>query len=253
MTSPQAAFPIRVFERVTSTNDTIHQAGEDGEPEGTTHLAREQTQGRGRGSHTWWSPPGAGLWMSTLLRPTALRPRWSGISLIAGAAVRLAIEELGVQGVELFWPNDLLVRGRKLGGILGEVRSRGERAWIALGMGINLDLTRPAVRERLPEELRGRAICLREAGAPSAVEPLALARKILEAFWPLYRRFLAGESPARLAGGQLAHVGRRVTLRLSDGSERRATVLGLDEGGELRVEEADGSKASITAAEVVYE
>jgi BirA family biotin operon repressor/biotin-[acetyl-CoA-carboxylase] ligase len=246
-------FPIQIFESLSSTNDSILAAGEAGAPEGTTHIALEQRQGRGRGSHTWWSPRGAGLWMSTLLRPRGRRSSWGGLSLIAGAAVQKALSRLGVRGVGLYWPNDLYAVGRKLGGILGEVRSRGDDSWIALGIGLNIDLTAPRLRGSIPRGLAGRIVSLVEVGFPGATEPAAIARAILRELWPLYLRFLEGESVACLAGEELAHAGRRVEIRAPGGHLRRATVLGLSAEGELLVEEADGKVSSLVAAEVNYD
>ncbi|MEC7922457.1 MAG: biotin--[acetyl-CoA-carboxylase] ligase, partial [Planctomycetota bacterium] len=117
----QAPFPpIEIFEVLTSTLDSIHQAAASGAPQWTTHIALEQTRGRGQKNRSWWSPPGAGLWMSTLLRPKCDRKTWGGIALIAGTAARNALAALGIERVELRWPNDLYVQSRKLGGILAE-------------------------------------------------------------------------------------------------------------------------------------
>jgi BirA family biotin operon repressor/biotin-[acetyl-CoA-carboxylase] ligase len=248
--------PITEFEVTTSTNDTILEAGERGEPEGTTHLAWTQTRGRGRSNRSWWSPPGAGLWMSTLLRPAAPRARWSGISLLAGAAARDALESLGVRPVTLYWPNDLQVGRRKIGGILGEVRSRGEDAWIALGIGINIDFTLPAVRAAIPEEIRAIATSMAECGPPTTRDPRAIAAAIIERLWPLYQGFQRGEALPDLAGRALAHAGRGVEVRLPGHASWRGTVAGLGAGGELLVAPAQAAAAevvAVTGGEVIYE
>lgn len=244
-------FSIQVFETVTSTNDTVLQAGADGAPEGTTHLALAQTKGRGRSHRVWWSPGGAGLWMSTLLRPTGRRAVWGGISLLAGAAAQQALTKLDVRNVEVFWPNDLMVRSRKLGGILSEVRSRGDRSWIALGIGINIDLTSPEVISAMPEELRGRITSMVAAGPPTTTDPVAIAHAVLKEFWPLYRRFLAGDPIADLVGEDLACPGTKVEILGS--RPRTATVLGLGAAGELLVRDGDGKVESLVAGEVRYE
>jgi BirA family biotin operon repressor/biotin-[acetyl-CoA-carboxylase] ligase len=246
------------FDVLTSTNDSILRAGEAGAPEGTTHIARAQTRGRGRGDHVWWSPPGAGLWMSTLLRPRRSRPQWGGISLLAGRAVRDGVSSLGAREVELYWPNDLAVGRRKLGGILGEARSRGSSAWIALGIGINIDLTPPHVRAALPVEIRDLAISLAECGPPSTSDPLEIAGAILERFWPLYDRFQEGESLPSLVGDRLAHVGRRVEVKAPGQLPWRGIVEGLSPDGELLVlpdapPPGSASVVAVSGGEVVYE
>jgi BirA family biotin operon repressor/biotin-[acetyl-CoA-carboxylase] ligase len=253
-------FRLVEFEVLASTNDSILEAGEAGAPEGTTHIAREQTRGRGRGDHVWWSPAGAGLWMSTLLRPPRDRPQWGGISLIAGAAARDALASLGARGVELYWPNDLQVGRRKLGGILGEARSKGGAAWVALGVGINIDLTPPRIRAAMPPGIRDLAISLAECGPPSTVDPLEIARGILERFWPLYERFRAGEALPSLAGDRLAHVGRRVEVRLPGRPPWAGVVEGLSRDGELLVlpdvpqgPPGPPGAVAVSGGEVIYE
>ena len=233
---------ISTSEVVDSTNDTIHAAGEANHPEGTTHIARQQRRGRGRAGRTWWSPTDVGLWMSTLLRPGGKMARWSGISLIAGAAVRAAVRELGVEAAEVHWPNDIFVGGRKLGGILAESQSRRGRTWIALGIGLNIDLSKSDV----PEELRSRITSLAQELAPSAtpstfeslpagLEPLALAGEILQQFWPRYDRFLEGAELSEVVEAESLSVGRRISVRLEDGATLYGTIAGVGAHGELRI------------------
>jgi BirA family biotin operon repressor/biotin-[acetyl-CoA-carboxylase] ligase len=258
-------FPIQVFDVLPSTNDSILEAGETDAPEGTTYIARTQSRGRGRCDHAWWSPPGAGLWMSTLLRPSRGRAHWGGISLVAGVAVRDAIEAVGVAGVRLYWPNDLEVGRRKIGGILGEVRERGRRAWIALGIGINIDFGPPHVRASMPPEIERIAISLAEAGQPATTDPLVLAEVILARFWPLYGRFQEGDSVPSIVGNGLAHAGRTVEVKVPGNPSWRGRVEGLGANGELLVRPlgcpgkaahggaAHGGVIAVTGGEVVYE
>ena len=237
---------IRCFDVVESTNDTILEAGARGEPEGTTHLAREQTRGRGRARHRWWSPRNRGLWMSALLRPSTERARWSGISLVAGAAVLDVLRAIGVSSASLYWPNDLQVGRRKIGGILCEVRATGEDGWIALGVGLNLDLREDrGDAPPLPADLRGRITSLAEASPFTTREPLALASEILERFFPLYDRFLGGESVRQLVGDRLAHRGGRIRVAKDGGVAIDGTIEGLSEEGRLcvrLVESASGEQ-----------
>ena len=249
-------FQIEVFDVLTSTNDSILQAGERGAPEGTTHISRSQTKGRGRGDHSWWSPPGAGLWMSTLLSPSRRREEWGGISLVAGRAVRDALLAIGVRAIELFWPNDLQVGRKKIGGILGEARAQGNRAWIALGIGVNIDFGGEA-RRHMPPELKGLVTSLVECGAPSITDPVALGRHILETFGPLYERFLSGESIPDLVGEGLAHVGRGVEILAPGQAPRggwKGRVEGLGSRGELLVRpESSDQLVAVSGGEVIYE
>ncbi len=246
-------FPIEVFDRLESTNDSLHRAAGSGVPEGTTHIAREQTSGRGRGDHDWWSPAGAGLWMSTLLRPTRTRAEWGGLALVVGAACRAALEDLDVRGVELYWPNDLYVSDRKLGGILCEARGADSSRWVVVGIGINIDLTPPDLRHAMPTELQDAAICMTEAGPPRVREPRALAIAILTRLWPLYRHFERGGALPRLVGEDLAHRGRRVEVLMPGQPPFHGIVAGLTDRGELVVRDLSDNEHVIRAAEVRYE
>jgi BirA family biotin operon repressor/biotin-[acetyl-CoA-carboxylase] ligase len=154
----RGVFGARLFyaAEVTSTNDLVAAAAERGEPEGTTFVAGAQTAGRGRFGRAWFSPPGAGLYASTLIRRQALAP-W--ITLAAGVAVAEGIRAATGLPVEIKWPNDIVAVGsagfrarRKIAGLLAEASS-GPRGvhYVVLGMGINL---RPAA---FPPELAGRA------------------------------------------------------------------------------------------------
>ncbi|HVR74143.1 MAG TPA: biotin--[acetyl-CoA-carboxylase] ligase [Planctomycetota bacterium] len=248
-------FSIEVFDVLGSTNDGILEAGRTDRPEGTTYIALSQSRGRGRGSHVWWSPPGAGLWMSTLLRPSTRPSQWGGISLLAGTAVRDALVSLGVPGVRLYWPNDLQAGRRKIGGILGEVRSQGPRAWIALGIGVNIDFTPAHVRAAMPADIGAIATSMTECGHPTTTDPVAIARTILETLWPLYERFQAGEPLSSLVESGLAHVGSEVEVRAPAGAPWRGRVEGLGSGGELLVRPLapEGAVVPITGGEVVYD
>jgi BirA family biotin operon repressor/biotin-[acetyl-CoA-carboxylase] ligase len=141
---------------VGSTNDLAGQAAERGDPEGTTFVAGAQTAGRGRLGRTWFSPPGAGLYISTIVRRRAVAP-W--ITLAGGVAVAAGIRAATGLPVQIKWPNDIVAVGaagfrarRKLAGILAEAASGSDGVQhIVIGMGINL---RPA---SFPPELADRA------------------------------------------------------------------------------------------------
>jgi len=247
-------FPsIEIFEVLTSTLDSIHQAAAEGAPEWTTHIAREQTKGRGQQARPWWSPSGAGLWMSTLLRPRTSRKTWGGIALVAGAATRSALRSLGVKTVELRWPNDLYVDSRKLGGILAESRSLSTGAWISLGIGINIDLESSELRKEAPGDLRDTIICLREAGPPSESEPEIIALSILEELRSLYKRFQRGEALAELLGESLCLDGRKVSVERSGEIALLGTATGLGNNGELLVTDEEGTIHEIVTAGVSWD
>jgi biotin-[acetyl-CoA-carboxylase] ligase BirA-like protein len=135
---------------LSSTQDEAHRRAAGGAPSGTLVLADEQTAGRGRQGRAWHSPAGRGVWLSLLLRP-ACAPQGGVLSVRCGLACLAALAEVapGV-AARIRWPNDIVVAGRKLGGILCEARWSGaDLSWIAVGLGLNVsgDVD-PAVRDR---------------------------------------------------------------------------------------------------------
>jgi BirA family transcriptional regulator, biotin operon repressor / biotin---[acetyl-CoA-carboxylase] ligase len=141
-----------------STNAEALRLAAAGEPEGCVVVADAQGAGRGRLGRAWWSEPGRSLLTSWLIRPALAVERWPTLTLVAGlAAARALIAAAGVE-VRLKWPNDLLVGGRKLGGLLAEADGRGA---LVVGLGVNVRQT------EFPPELAGLATSVAaEAGRP---------------------------------------------------------------------------------------
>ena len=254
--SPQRQPTLTIFDVVRSTNESVLAAGQGGKPEGTTHLARHQTHGRGRSDHRWWSPRDGGLWMSVLLRPTTPRQRWAGLTLVAASAVYDVVRGRGVDELQLYWPNDLQVGQRKLGGLLGEIGTADDHAWVALGIGLNLQLQPDVTGEEPPAELREGITSLSDSGASGALDAPSVALEALERLWPLYDAFQAGESVAELVGQRLAHVGGFVRVRIAGQPEHGGRVIGLGPLGELLVDvsrTAPPKILSVVSGDVTYE
>jgi BirA family biotin operon repressor/biotin-[acetyl-CoA-carboxylase] ligase len=122
-----------------STNTDALNAGRAGAPGGSVYFADEQLLGRGRGNHGWHSPPGAGLYVSVLLRPKWAARRMPLLPLAAGLAAAAAVGAVAGLTIDVRWPNDLLIGPRKLGGILVEAKTEGDRvAFAVVGIGINV-------------------------------------------------------------------------------------------------------------------
>lgn len=133
---------VHVFERVGSTNDVARQMAEDQAPEGTLILAEEQTAGRGRMGRTWYAPPGTSLLMSVVFRPAFAPEQAHRLVMACGLAVAEACEGLLDVAVGVKWPNDLVLGGRKVGGILLENAITGDALlWAVVGMGVNVNQT----------------------------------------------------------------------------------------------------------------
>jgi BirA family biotin operon repressor/biotin-[acetyl-CoA-carboxylase] ligase len=130
---------LLVFGRVTSTNDIAVNMARSGVPEGTAIVAEEQTRGRGRLGRSWYSPPGEGLWLSMILRPDIENRQSGTVSLVVALGIARALRDTYGIDAALKWPNDILVDGRKICGILTEAEFAGENIeFVVVGMGMNV-------------------------------------------------------------------------------------------------------------------
>ena len=171
----------------TSTNDVVKEQALSGAPEGLAVLAERQEHGRGRQGRSWQSPKGSGLYLSVLLRPDipAYEANWLGI--VGALGVLNALEQAGVGDLSIKWPNDVLVRGLKIAGILVEPRIGESRVEFAvLGIGVNVGWTAAELAEAgLP-----RATSCRIEGLETTAE--ALSEPMLDQLDDLYRQFRRG-------------------------------------------------------------
>ena len=210
--------------------DLIHELAERGADAGSMVIATEQLQGRGSRGRPWHSPPG-GLWLSALYRPSST----GGLELLSvrvGLAVARALDPHVLTPVRLKWPNDLMLGGRKLGGILCEARWQGAvLGWIAVGVGLN-------VRNPIPGELREAAVSLIE------LEPDIRLENVLHSVSAALRSLDLGAE--RLSPAELELFAGRSWL---DGREIReplpGIVAGLNDDGALRVRTPQGSHVSL--------
>jgi BirA family biotin operon repressor/biotin-[acetyl-CoA-carboxylase] ligase len=161
---------IHRLDSTPSTQDVLHQLAADGAPAATAVVAAEQTSGRGSRGHQWTAPRG-GLWLSVLCRPASVAAM-EVLSLRVAIAIADAIEhQVPSASLLLKWPNDLMLQGRKLGGILCEARWQGNAVgWVVVGVGLN-------VQNPIPEELQDRATRL-AAVAPGVAPEHLLAPMI---------------------------------------------------------------------------
>jgi BirA family transcriptional regulator, biotin operon repressor / biotin---[acetyl-CoA-carboxylase] ligase len=241
---------IRVFQETTSTNDVIEKLARDGVREGVVVFAESQTRGRGRLARRWVSPPKLGLWFSILLRPD-LRPQEATRLTVASAtALRRAIQsQTGLQP-EIKWPNDILIRGRKVAGILTELSAELDQVnHLVLGIGVNVNLN-PA---DLPAELRKLATSLKaELGSPVSRPALAVA--ILRELDHDYARVVSGQFTT-VADEWERHgttIGHEAVIRVGKREIRgRAETLGED--GELLVRTDHGHLERIVGGDVTLQ
>jgi BirA family biotin operon repressor/biotin-[acetyl-CoA-carboxylase] ligase len=141
---------IRYVESTPSTQNIAHQWAKDGAPEGAVVIAEEQVNGRGRMGKAWHSPPRTGIWMSLILRPPISLAEASQLTLLASVGVQEAISKETNLPTKIKWPNDILVQGKKVCGILTEIRGEQDRIhYVIMGIGMNVNTE----AKDFPEEL----------------------------------------------------------------------------------------------------
>jgi BirA family biotin operon repressor/biotin-[acetyl-CoA-carboxylase] ligase len=238
---------VRVFRETTSTNDITEKLARDGVPEGAVVFAESQTEGRGRLGRRWVSPCGQGLWFSILLRP-ALRPQEATqLTIVAATALARAVREHTGLAPEVKWPNDLLLRGRKVAGILTELAAEPDRIRHVV-VGIGLDVNQTA--SDFTPELRRIATSLRlEAGRTFNRAGLAVA--ILHALDLDYARLKDGQFEAVAGEWErlCTTLGRDVSIHIGP-RQVRGRAESLDSEGALLVRTEHGHLERITGGDV---
>ena len=235
---------IRVVGTVQSTNAEVRAAADRGVGEGLVVIAEQQSAGRGRLDRVWESPPRAGVLMSMLVRPAVPAARLPLLPLLTAVSVVEAVRGVAELPAKVKWPNDVLIDGRKLGGILVE------RAGVdAAVIGIGVNVTTRAEELPVPE-----ATSVQLAGGVSDRE--SLVKEILRSFERRYVAYVdARGAPASVlpAYRELCEtVGRRVAVMLPDGASVRGTATAIDEGGMLVVRQDDGLERSLSVGDVVH-
>ena len=227
---------VQVFAEVDSTNDVVARAGRLGANEGLVVFAESQRAGRGRQGRRWSSAPGLGLWFSVLLRPQGTGP----LALLAAAAVVGAVEETVGHSAGVKWPNDVLLDGRKIAGVLIEAMD----GFVVMGIGVNANQQ----AKDFPPELRERAGSL-ALHLKHGVDRIALAGRLLARLYTLYRTW-----PENTAGVvafcEPRNVLRGRQVRTADGVSV-GIVLGFAPDGGLILGDADsGEQRNVYSGEL---
>ena len=223
---------LRHFYKIGSTNTAAMAAAADGAPEGSVFLAEEQTGGRGRGANSWQSPRSTGIYCSVILRPVLPPSDVLILSLAAGLAVQTAIQQIDARvQVDLKWPNDVLISGKKVCGILTEMNAEATRVrYIVVGIGINVN------QASFPKELRATSLQLATGSEWSRVE---LVGALLKSLNREYRQLTDAEGAREMILQRFAEnsswvLGKRVRIE-ENGSAFEGTTEGLDPRGFLQV------------------
>ena len=235
---------ILVFEETSSTNDVAARLGRDGHAGGVAIFAERQTAGRGRFGRQWDSQVGAGLWFSLLLRPTWPVAHWVRLTTWAGVAVARAVEQAIGRAAKIKWPNDVLIDGRKIAGILTECSTDSSgKMFAVVGIGVNVN------QDEFPPEIVDRAASLRQL-ARRKIDRAGLAAALLRELdsrlsevEPAFPHFI--EEAARRS----AILGKWVRLH-AGGEPVEGTAESLDADGNLLLRTADGILRTMSFGEV---
>lgn len=234
------------LESVDSTNNYAKRIAEDGTPSGTLVVADEQTGGKGRRGRAWCTPKGSAIAMTIVLRPDIRPELASMVTLVMGLSVAKAIESLYPVSVGIKWPNDVVVNGKKICGILTEMSAEMTGIhYLVIGTGINTNV------EEFPEEIQSVATSLiKELG--EKVNRAELIAACLKYFEEYYEKYIAAGNLAPLKEDYEALLlNRNNKVRvLEPNHEYTGLSLGINEDGELLVEKEDGTVTAVYAGEV---
>ena len=237
---------IYSYRKVGSTNLLGFRLAETGSEEGTLIVADEQTKGKGRMGRSWYSPPRLGLWMSLILRPRIPPFKAPGLSICAGLALAQTIKEMTGIEAKIKWPNDCLIDGKKVGGILLELSAELDRInFVIVGIGVNVNHSAKDFPRNLSQTATSMKIKLGKD-----ISRLALLTSFLEEFERIYLDFKKkGLSAQReMIKSFSSLLGKKVAVRF--GKEKiEGMAENIDENGSLVIKTKKGEKV-VRAGEV---
>ncbi|MBI5878476.1 MAG: biotin--[acetyl-CoA-carboxylase] ligase [Chloroflexi bacterium] len=229
------ATSLCTFDRTDSTQTEARRLIAGGHGSGALVLAAEQTAGRGRFSREWHSPPG-NLYLSFVLRPSRPVAEWPAVMMAASLALVELLDALGIAKVGIKWPNDVLIGGRKVAGMLAEV----DGTFLILGIGLNVNADPPA---DLPQAT---SIC---AALGRTVDAAALLRAFVEAVDEYYGQLEAGLSLRDRWAARIVTLGQMVHIRAGD-ELIEGVAETVEPDGALVVRCPDGTPVTCHAGEV---
>jgi BirA family biotin operon repressor/biotin-[acetyl-CoA-carboxylase] ligase len=241
---------LEVFSEIESTNSYLLDQPCPAPGRYRVALAEYQTAGRGRMDRSWQSPPSSGLCMSIAFTFRRMPENFPSLSLAIGTAIAQALEVFGIRGIGLKWPNDIVARGGKLGGVLSEVLpANGDGVTVVVGIGLNVDLENNAAESRITSRL-GRVVDLASC-CDELPSRAAISAAIIENLFKTMSRFdVDGFSPFREAWQKYDWLrGQKVTVETVDGLTA-GVAEGIDTDGALLLI-AKGDRRRITSGSVI--
>lgn len=234
------------YESIDSTNEEAKRKAALGAPDESLFFADNQTAGKGRRGRTWISPKGEDIFFSLLLRPDLPVSCASMLTLIAAMAAAEVSEKYSGETCQIKWPNDIVLHNKKICGILTEMGlEMNEISYIVVGVGFNIN------RKEFPEEISEMGTSLfRETG--KKIPRARFLADFIEGFMKRYHRFLREQNLASFVEeyeSHLVNIGRKVKI-IKKGQEKIRTALGINEKGELIVQDENGEKENVFSGEV---
>lgn len=236
------------YDSIDSTNNQAKRLAEGDFKDGTVVIAEEQTSGRGRCGKDWISPKGKGIWMSIILKPHISPSDAAKITILAACAVCEGIEAVCNIETKIKWPNDIIVNGKKICGILTELGAEMDSVnYLVVGIGINAR----AEAADFPEEIKETATSIRlETG--QVIPRKQIAAQVLNAFDRLYKNFAVDGSIQNIIEiykSKSAVLGKEIRV-ISKSGESMGKACDITEEGHLVICRPDGSKTEVISGEV---
>lgn len=237
---------IIYYKQLDSTNTEIARLAAEGAAHGTVVVADAQTAGKGRRGRGWESPAGENIYMSMLLRPDCAPDKAPMLTLVMAYSVAKVLREVGFLDVQIKWPNDLVLSGKKICGILTEMRLKDtEIEYVVVGVGINVNTS------EFPKQIKGFATSLYlESGR--VIDRENMVESVVSYFDKAYEQFLETMDLSFLReayNNMLVNVGKEVRV-LEPEYEYTAYAQGINSEGELVVRTVEGEEKRIYAGEV---
>ena len=237
---------IIYYKQLDSTNTKLTELAREGADHGTVVVADAQTAGKGRRGRTWESPAGENIYMSALLRPTFDASLAPMLTLCMAYSVVKGLEAKGFEDVKIKWPNDLVINGKKVCGVLTEMQMNGSQIEsVIVGVGINVNV------QAFPEELISKATSLYLEGKRK-INLEELIKEVVEEFFSVYGQFCEEKDLSFIQDEYnelLINKGKEVRV-LEPENEYTAYAKGISRTGELLVVMEDGTEKEIYAGEV---
>ncbi|WP_243290038.1 biotin--[acetyl-CoA-carboxylase] ligase [Bacillus sp. FJAT-47783] len=238
---------IHDYESVDSTQTIAQQLAGQGAKEGTIVVSDEQVGGRGRMARVWYSPKETGIWMSLILRPKISIQRTPQLTLLAAVAIVQAIEEVTGLSPSIKWPNDILLNGKKVVGILTELQAEADQVHsVIIGIGINVNQK----KQHFPEQIQSIATSLAiEKG--EHISRARIIQQLLMNFEKLYHQYLEhGFKPIKLLWESYSiSLNKMITARTLSGTII-GRAIGINEEGVLLLETESGKVKQIYSADI---